>query len=71
VCEPGFQLGLIAGAEGEFHSQDLGAHGGLLNTIGHVSDGFADAAVFGHVIKKLDVVDVLGGTKVRHHRFYQ
>ena len=52
-------------------SQDLGAHGGLLDAIGHVSNGFTDAAVFGRVISKLDMVDVHSGTKVPQLRFYQ
>ena len=54
-----------------FQAQQLGADGRLLNSVGHLSNGFHDAAVPGHVIKKLDVVDIHGGTLARHHRFYQ
>jgi hypothetical protein len=43
--------------------------GGLLNAVGHVANGFTDAAVPGHVIKKLEVVDIHGGTIIHQHRF--
>ena len=46
------------GAKEFFELDDLAADGGLLNAVGHVAHGFADAAVFGDVIEEFKVVNV-------------
>ena len=52
-------------AEMLLKQQDLRADRGLLNTVRHVAHGVTDAAVLGHVIKKLEVMDVHGVDIVR------
>ena len=37
---------------------DLSAHGGLLNAVGHVSDTLANPPVPGDVIKELQVMNI-------------
>jgi hypothetical protein len=66
----GDRLCLWASFGGDVAGMDKTARS-LLYAIGHVPNGFADAAAFGRVIKKLDVVDIHGETMVHHHRFYQ
>jgi hypothetical protein len=41
-----------------FELNDLAADGGLLDAVGHVADGFTDAAVFGNVVEEFEVVNV-------------
>jgi len=38
--------------------QDLSAHGRLLNSVRHPTDGFADTTVQGHVIEKFEMMNV-------------
>src|SRR2546426_63330 len=45
-------------AEEFLQLNDLAAHGGLLNAVGHIAHGFADATMFGDVIKQFEVMNV-------------
>src|SRR6185295_4568437 len=45
-------------AEGFLQLDDLAAHGRLLDAIGHVANGLADAAVPGNIIKQFEVVNI-------------
>src|SRR5689334_17916014 len=45
-------------AEGFLELDNLPTDGGLLYPVGHIAHPLADATIFGHVIEKLQVMDI-------------